>query len=126
MDISRIKEISSKVEANNNISTTDYTNFTRETAIYPKCRELEYVTLGLVGESGEIANKVKKVIRDDGGIITNEKIEDLKCEVGDVCWYIARLCDHLGTTIDEVLTNNVKKLSKRCIDSKITGSGDNR
>ena len=65
----------------------EYQEMTQATAIYPKETGLYYTTLGLIGESGEIANKVKKVIRDDDGIVSSEMREDLADELGDVLWY---------------------------------------
>lgn len=116
-----------------------YTALTRETAIYPDARSgslspdsgpsetaLAYVALGLVGEAGEIANKVKKVIRDDDGILSEEKAKIIAEELGDVMWYVARLCDELGVDLSKVMADNVNKLFSRKDRGVLGGSGDNR
>jgi NTP pyrophosphatase (non-canonical NTP hydrolase) len=110
----------------NKIFMDDYKIWTRKTAIYPKDKVLEYVTLGLCGECGEIANKIKKVIRDDDGVITEEKKNQLKGELGDIYYYLARLSDELGLDINTILHENIKKLEDRKERGVLGGSGDNR
>jgi NTP pyrophosphatase (non-canonical NTP hydrolase) len=102
-----------------------YQEQTRLTAKYPKEKGLEYCTLGLVGEAGEIANKVKKVIRDNRPVDDAFKA-DLKAEIGDVLWYVARLADDLGISLQEVADYNMEKLLSRLERGVIGGSGDNR
>ncbi len=102
-----------------------YQEQTRLTAKYPKEKGLEYCTLGLVGEAGEIANKVKKVIRDNRPVDDAFKA-DMKAEIGDVLWYIARLADELGISLQEVADYNMEKLLSRLERGVIGGSGDNR
>lgn len=103
----------------------DYQQQTAQTAKYPKEQGINYCTLGLVGEAGEIANKVKKVIRDNRPIDDAFKA-DLKSELGDVLWYLARLSDELGISLDEVASYNMSKLLDRLQRNVIQGSGDNR
>lgn len=103
-----------------------YQGFTSVTAMYPKEYGLIYTTLGLAGEAGEVANKVKKIIRDANGEINEETRQALKSELGDVYWYLARLADELGFKSSEVIAENVKKLSSRFERGVITGNGDNR
>ena len=99
----------------------------RSTAIYPNIGEnIIYPTLGLCGESGEVAEKVKKIIRDDGGKVSKEKKELLKKELGDCCWYIANLATELGLTLDEIVELNIIKLRDRQNRNVIKGSGDER
>lgn len=98
----------------------------RKTAIYPNCDGLYYVTLGLCGESGEIAEKVKKLIRDKNGVIDNEFRNDLTKEIGDLCWYMSQLCTELNIDFDDVATQNLEKLQDRQKRRKLHGSGDNR
>lgn len=94
-------------------SFSAYQRFTRTTAIYPgadgyggaSLPALRYLGLGLVGESGEIADKVKKIIRDNDSNLDDEQKDALLKEAGDVLWYVARLVDHLGTTIGVVVGN---------------------
>lgn len=84
------------------------------TALYPKRLEnLEYPTLGLTGEAGEVANIVKKIQRDHSGVITDEIRLKLKDELGDVLWYISACADELGITLNEIAEYNVNKLAKR-------------
>lgn len=105
---------------------TDYQVKAGETAQYPQDIALLYVTLGLAGETGEIAEKVKKAYRDDGGVITDERREALAKEIGDVCWYIARLCTELDLSLDEVAQANIDKLASRKARGVIHGNGDSR
>lgn len=105
----------------------DYQNKARETALYPDVgSNFIYPTLGLVGEAGEIAEKVKKVIRDSGGVVTDETRHLIKKELGDVLWYLAQLSSEFGFTIDEVAKLNIKKLAARKEKGTLHGSGDNR
>lgn len=84
------------------------------TALYPRRFEnLEYPTLGLTGEAGEVANIVKKIQRDHGGVINDEIRAKLKDELGDVLWYISACADELGLTLGEIAEYNVGKLAKR-------------
>ncbi len=99
----------------------------RKTAIYPdKNNNFIYPTLGLVGEAGEVAEKIKKIIRDKNGILDNETKIALKKELGDVLWYISNLCDELNFSFDDVAITNIQKLNLRASKGKITGSGDDR
>ena len=97
------------------------------TAIYPnRGSNLNYPTLGLCSEAGEVAGKVKKVMRDFGGVVSPEMKENLKAELGDVLWYISNCCDELGLDLDAVAEANIAKLAARMQQNKIHGSGDNR
>ena len=92
----------------------EYQSEARQTALYPRRMDnLEYPTLGLTGEAGEVANIVKKIQRDNGGIITDETRLKLKDELGDVLWYISACADELGLTLSEIADFNVSKLAKR-------------
>ena len=100
----------------------DYQDKAKETGFYPKIEddkwmlkdaELSYVALGLAGEAGEIANKVKKIFRDDGGYLEEARRLDLKYELGDVLWYVSELSRQLGYTLEEVAESNLDKLEKR-------------
>ena len=85
-----------------------------------------YPVLGLCGESGEIAEKIKKVIRDEGGVASDLKKEEIKKELGDVLWYISQIATELGLSIDAVAKVNIEKLQSRMERNKISGSGDDR
>lgn len=96
------------------------------TAVYPESAKYIYPTLGLCGEAGEVAEKIKKVIRDNGGVFTEEKKKEIVKEVGDVLWYIAALLSDLDITMDEAATGNLEKLFSRKERGVINGNGDNR
>lgn len=84
-----------------------------------------YDGLGL-GEAGEVQGKIKKIIRDNGGIITPEATEEIKAELGDTLWYIASMCENLGITLEDVASANIDKLHDRQKRGVLSGSGDNR
>jgi NTP pyrophosphatase (non-canonical NTP hydrolase) len=84
-----------------------------------------YDGLGL-GEAGEVQGKIKKIIRDNGGVITEEHIEAIKGELSDILWYIASMCDTLGLKMEDVATYNIEKLKSRRDRGVLHGSGDNR
>ena len=105
----------------------EYQEQSRTTAIYPDVGDnFVYPTLGLAGEAGEVADKMKKVIRDDGGELSEEKRQEMKKEIGDVLWYIAQLSSELGLALDDVASSNLEKLLSRKERGKLGGSGDNR
>lgn len=105
----------------------EYQKTTHKTVKNPdNPRYIEYLMLGLVGEAGEIANKYKKVIRDDEGVLSEEKRADLKSEIGDVLWYAAQLSAILGYEFNDIAQYNIDKLASRLERGKISGSGDNR
>lgn len=105
----------------------EYQEEARKTAIYPnKDNNFIYPTLGLVGEAGEVAEKIKKVIRDDEGIISEEKKAEVTKELGDVLWYIANLSKELNISLEEVASKNIEKLQSRQQRGELHGSGDNR
>ena len=99
----------------------------RKTAIYPSLgSNYVYPTLGLVGESGEVAEKIKKVLRDKNGIFDQETLIGLKKELGDVLWYVSNICSELNFSLEDIAEENLNKLKKRSLEGKIKGSGDNR
>jgi NTP pyrophosphatase (non-canonical NTP hydrolase) len=92
----------------------EYQSAASKTALYPRRLDnLEYPTLGLTGEAGEVANIVKKIQRDDDGIISEVVRGKLKDELGDVLWYISACADELGLTLNEIAEYNVQKLANR-------------
>lgn len=104
-----------------------YQQFALTTAIYPdRGNNLIYPTLGLVGEAGEVAEKVKKVIRDDGGVLNETNKAKIALELSDVCWYMATLASELGISLSEIFNMNVEKLSSRKERGTLSGSGDDR
>ena len=116
-----------KEKGMSNITATEYQNKAMETAIYPKNQALEYLTLGLTGEAGEIANKVKKLIRDGADVEGyNDKLVQIAHEVGDVLWYCAMLANELDVNMGNIMEQNLYKLADRKSRGVIGGSGDNR
>ena len=105
----------------------EYQKFTATTDIYPDNDfNIGYKALGLTGEAGEVADKIKKIYRDkDGNFNVTDELEIAK-EVGDCIWYISRIADAIGFELSGIAKLNVDKLSKRKSEGKLHGSGDNR
>ena len=104
-----------------------YQEKARETALYPDVgSNLWYPTLGLAGEAGEVAEKVKKIYRDQGGLVTEQDKIKIRKELGDVLWYIANIAAELEMSLSEVAIANISKLADRAHQGTIHGSGDNR
>lgn len=107
----------------------EYQEKARTTAIYGGVGEfngLAYVALGLAGEAGEFANKVKKIWRDQGGKITQENKDILIQELGDILWYLSNAASELDKSLGEAAENNIQKLFSRKDRGVLGGSGDNR
>lgn len=94
------------------------------TAIYED--KIVYPTLGLTGEAGEVANKVKKVLRDNKGVFTESKKVEIAKELGDVLWYIANTANDLGYDLEHIAAINLSKLNSRKERGVIGGNGDER
>lgn len=115
-------------------SLNEYQQGALETAVYPAEYKVIYPALGMNGESGEVADKVKKVIRDcvvihssDGAILlSDDKRLELAKEVGDVLWYVATMAHDIGYSLEEIANMNYDKLRSRKDRGKISGSGDDR
>ena len=109
------------------MNLSEYQRRSRATAVYPDAgSNLTYPALGLCGEAGEAAEKVKKTIRDDGGVLTEERRGALAAELGDVLWYVAQLATEAGLDLDEVAEGNLEKLLSRRERAVLQGSGDFR
>jgi NTP pyrophosphatase (non-canonical NTP hydrolase) len=94
----------------------DFAEYQRQasrTAIYDDADVVVYPALGLVSEAGEVAGKVKKVLRDDKGQFLPEKRQEIAKEIGDVLWYIAALCTDLNVDMEAVAQGNLDKLNSR-------------
>ena len=100
----------------------EYGQFVKSMKVYPEKHAIVYPALGLTGEAGEVAEKVKKWLRGDREL---DKLELLK-EAGDVMWYLASLADDLGYTLQDLVDENVKKLTSRKERGVQKGDGDNR
>ena len=96
------------------------------TAIYPREQAIIYPTLGLTGEAGEVANKVKKIIRDGSNKNDDSMVSEIKSEIGDCLWYIAVLANDFNIKLSDIASANLEKLEKRKQKGTIHGSGDNR
>ena len=106
-----------------------YQQLCTETQIYPREHAVFYPALGLAGEAGEVANKIKKIMRDRKGDVNNlsgEIKDDIASELGDCLWYISALATDLGIGLDGVAVENIKKLDKRQANNTLHGSGDKR
>ena len=105
----------------------EYQTKAETTALYPnKGNNLYYPALGLGGETGEVLNKIKKVMRDHDGKLTDEFREILQQELGDVLWYVAALATECHLSLDEIAQTNIEKLFSRKERGVLQGSGDNR
>lgn len=109
----------------------EYQEKSRKTALYPGLGDtFQYPILGLVAEAGEVADKLKKHIRDRNlhkpSDLNEEQRQELAKELGDVMWYLAQLATELGVSLDEIAQQNIEKLYSRLERGKIGGSGDNR
>jgi len=105
---------------------SDYQRRSRATAGYPRDAALTYPALGLAGEAGEVAEHVKKTIRDDGAIVSPERRAAMERELGDVLWYIAQLATELDLDLDAIAQTNLDKLASRQRRGVLSGSGDDR
>jgi NTP pyrophosphatase (non-canonical NTP hydrolase) len=105
----------------------EYQRAARGTARYPDVGDnLVYPTLGLAGEAGEVAEKVKKLLRDDDGVLTDERRAALAAELGDVLWYVAQVATEAGLDLESVAQANLAKLASRAERGVLSGSGDER
>lgn len=105
----------------------EYQKKSRKTAIYPgRGKDFVYPVLGLVGESGEVAEKIKKVLRDNNGIVGEKQKHGIKKELGDVLWFIAQIATELDLSLNEIASFNIRKLESRQTRNKLHGDGDNR
>lgn len=108
------------------MTLNEYQQKALETAVYPQNYKIVYPALGLTGEAGECADKVKKVIRDNGGQFTEEKKYELAKEIGDVLWYCATFANDIGFDLETIGQMNNDKLHSRQERGVLGGSGDNR
>jgi len=108
----------------------DYQKLAGLTAIYPlRGNNLLYPLLGFVGETGEVCEKLKKIIRDQDNpnlILTESQRNELIKEFGDILWYYSELLTHFSISMDEVAERNIDKLNSRKIAGTLNGSGDDR
>jgi NTP pyrophosphatase (non-canonical NTP hydrolase) len=108
------------------VELSEYQRLSRRTAQYPREAWLAYPALGLAGEAGEVAEHAKKAIRDDAGVLDDERRAKMAKELGDVLWYVAQLASELELDLDEVARANLDKLLSRQRRGMFSGSGDDR
>jgi len=117
------------------MTLNEYQDFARKTALYPGLSLKEdsfsvqgatYTALGLAGEAGEVANKVKKILRDDNSHLTHERLFQIRDELGGVLWYVAMLSHELGISLESVARNNIRILEAREKRGTLHGDGDER
>ena len=109
----------------------DYDKAAEIFAVYPgsgtsNLTAVIYTALGLTGEAGEFADKIKKIMRDSQMTITEERRTSLIAELGDVLWYLSRAAQELDVSLDEVAYQNIQKLESRQARGTINGDGDDR
>lgn len=105
----------------------EYQKLASTTAIYPIIgNNIYYPALALAGESGEVCDKISKIMRDYNDIVTDEMKLELEKELGDVLWNLSQLATELCLSLDEIATNNLRKLKSRKDRNKLHGSGNNR
>lgn len=105
----------------------EYQQASRITAINPNAEtDLIYPTLGLASEAGEVADKIKKMIRDDDGQLTDARRAALSDELGDVLWYLAALASVMSLSFETIATENLAKLKSRAQRNQLHGTGDTR
>ena len=107
------------------ISMDDFQRGALETAVYPEQLRVIYPALGLAGEAGEVADKVKKVLRGDGPLDAERKTA-IAMEIGDVMWYCAVLANDIGYGLEEIAGMNYAKLQSRKERGMLSGDGDDR
>jgi len=105
----------------------EYQKLSRETAIYPDLnKNFIYPTLGLAGETGEVVENIKKIVRDKNKLIDKKTKSELSKELGDVLWYLSQLAAELNISLDEIAVKNIEKLQSRKKRGALHGKGNNR
>ncbi|MBW6442493.1 nucleoside triphosphate pyrophosphohydrolase family protein [Patescibacteria group bacterium] len=106
---------------------TEYQKKAEETAIYPnRGNNITYPALGLGGETGEVLEEIKRVLRDDNSKVSEERKKNIEKEMGDVLWYLATLSTELGLDLNKIAELNIEKLSSRKERDQLHGSGADR
>jgi len=105
----------------------EYQKRALETAIYPNVgRNLNYTVIGLCEETGELANKFGKSIRDNNGVVSGDARKNMIAELGDILWFLAQTCTELECNLKDVAEQNLEKLTLRKENNTINGRGDER
>mgnify|MGYP001038536311 CR=1 FL=1 len=104
----------------------EYQKIAMSTAIYPNDSKISYLSLALCGEAGEVADKVKKVLRDKDGCYSGEDKREIALELGDCLWYIANLASAICFPLNNIAEMNREKIEGRVRRGTLHGSGDER
>lgn len=104
----------------------EYQKAALSTAIYPNDNNISYLALAICGEAGELADKVKKVIRDKNGQFYIADLSAIALELGDILWYAANLAKVLGYDLSDIAQMNIEKINGRVERGTIHGTGDNQ
>lgn len=104
----------------------DYQKSALTTAIYPNDGTVSYLALAISGEAGELADKVKKVLRDKDGVFSDADKKALALELGDVMWYVANMSKVIGYQLSDIAQMNIDKIAGRVKRGTLHGAGDNR
>lgn len=108
------------------MTLNEYQDLAMRTAIYPNDGDIAYLALAICGEAGELADKVKKVLRDKDGRFHQSDIASIALELGDIAWYMANMADRLGYRLTDVARMNIEKINGRLKRGTLHGTGDNR
>lgn len=111
---------------NEGLTLNEYQRCALETAVFPTDKNISYLTIALCGEVGEVADKVKKVMRDKHGQFYAPDMAAIALELGDALWYIASIAKFLGYGLSDIAKLNIEKVKGRIQRGTIHGSGDNR
>ncbi len=104
----------------------EYQEAAGKTADYPRKLSIVYPLIGLAGETGEVAEKVKKTIRDNDGVFDEDEKLEIAKELGDVLWYLSAIAGDMGYRLDDIARINIEKIQSRNGRNMIHGNGDNR
>lgn len=110
------------------LTINNYQKEAHKTACYLGLEEGNYTypVMGLAEEAGEVCGKFAKAVRDENGIISEERKQAIKKELGDVCWFIAEISTLLNLNLEDVMQGNLDKLASRKARGVLHGSGDDR
>ncbi len=114
-------------DRNNRAETFDlYQMKAGKTSVFPCDNQLDYLTIGLCEEAGEVAGKVKRIIRDNDGKADAASTKQIILELGDVLWYLSQIATILDVDLSDVASLNLEKIYSRMQRNKLHGEGDNR
>lgn len=119
-----------KIEKQEEMNVEEYQKIIKQTAVFPRQIGIAYCGLGLTGEAGEVADKIKKLYRDKNLLESNHISDEDKLaiakELGDVLWYLTATANELGIRLSTIMQMNYDKLIQRRQTNTLHGSGDDR